>query len=370
MFDRLHDLELVARLLHPPARERRELLASAEHYAEGYLERLAELPGYVPDDELARRALDSAPISDDPTPVADALATLWDGVDRVGVNESVGHFFGFIPGPALYASAVGDYLSAVTNRYAGITYGAPGAVRVQQSLIRWMGRLVGYPDTAGGDLTSGGSIANLSAIVSARESADLRSRDVEHSCVYLTRHTHHSVRKALKVAGMGDVAVRLLPIDASYRMRPDALEDAVRADLDAGFRPWLVVASAGSTDAGAVDPLPDIAAIAERHQILLHVDAAYGGAFLLCEPGQRALQGIDRSDSVIIDPHKGLFIPFGLGLVLVKHRDAMVRAFSYEADYLQDTASGDGLVPPAALSPEFTRPNRAIRLWLPLTLYG
>jgi len=131
-----------------------------------------------------------------------------------------------------------------------------------------------------------------------------------------------------------------------------------------------VIATAGTTDLGAIDPLPRIADICRDHDLWLHVDAAYGGAFLLCEPGRRALAGIERSDSTIIDPHKGLFLPFGSGAVMVRERDKLAAANRYRANYMQDATAADGELSPADLSPEFTRPFRGLRLWLPLQLYG
>jgi aromatic-L-amino-acid decarboxylase len=136
------------------------------------------------------------------------------------------------------------------------------------------------------------------------------------------------------------------------------------------LRPWLVVAAAGTTDTGAVDPLADIGAIAASEGLWFHVDAAYGGAFALCEPGRRRLVGIEQSDSMVMDPHKGLFVPFGTGVVLVKDRQAMVRSHAYDAAYMQDAMATDVLPSPADVSPELTRPNRVLRVWLPLRLHG
>ncbi len=165
---------------------------------------------------------------------------------------------------------------------------------------------------------------------------------------------------------------RLVPLDEGYRMKPDALDDLIRRDRRAGLRPWLIVASAGSTDTGAVDPLNSIADVAQAHDLWLHADGAYGAAFALCEEGKQILAGIDRSDSLILDPHKGLFLPFGTGVVLVRDRQAMRRALAYQAGYLQDVTSlGRRVeVSPADVSPELTRPFRGLRLWLPLKLAG
>ncbi len=209
-------------------------------------------------------------------------------------------------------------------------------------------------------------------MVTARDAAGLEARHVDGAVVYLTQQTHHSVDKALHIAGLGESVKRLVPLDEGYRMKPDALDDLIRRDRRAGLRPWLIVASAGSTDTGAVDPINSIADVAQAHDLWLHADGAYGAAFALCDEGKRILAGIDRSDSLILDPHKGLFLPFGTGVVLVRDRLAMRRALAYQAGYLQDVTSlGRRVeVSPADVSPELTRPFRGLRLWLPLKLAG
>ncbi len=370
MLDRLAQLEALARTLEPAHAERAAYLEAAAGYADDWIERLPGLAGYVPDDAAAVEALRGSPLVDEPADIGEVLTVLWEGVDRLGVNETAGHFFGFIPGPGLYTSALGDYLAAVTGRYAGIAYGAPGSVRLQNLLLRWIGGFLGYPADAGGDLTSGGSTANLTAIVTAREAAQVRSADIPRTVVYLTAHTHHSVGKALHIAGLGEAIVRHVPIDHAYRMRAEAAEAMMAADRRSGLRPWLLVASAGSTDTGAVDPLAELAQVAAAHQVTVHVDAAYGGAFALCEMGREMLRGIDASDSVVLDPHKGLFVPFGSGVVLVKNREAMIRAHASAAPYLRDAEENGDLISPADVSPELTRHNRTLRLWLPLKLHG
>ena len=365
-------LEARARLLEPDAPVRRQWLRAAADYAEAWLERLPELPGYVPDDESAAAALSARPIPEEPVGIDRVLMALGQGVDRVGVNESAGHFFGYIPGSGTYPGALGDYLAAVTNRYVGVRAAGPGAVRLERQVLSWIAGWLGYPETAGGDLTSGGSIATLTAIVTAREAAGVEPEDIRRTVVYLTEQTHHAVSKALRIAGLGRAACRVVPLDTNHRMRPDALGSAVQEDLRSGLRPWLLVTSAGTTDTGAVDPLDALADIAQAHGLWFHVDAAYGGAFALCEEGKRILAGIERSDSVVFDPHKGLFLPWGSGVVLVRDRDAMVRAHTYEASYLGDfAATRDDQDPsPADVSPELTRPFRGLRLWLTLQLAG
>jgi glutamate/tyrosine decarboxylase-like PLP-dependent enzyme len=190
--------------------------------------------------------------------------------------------------------------------------------------------------------------------------------------VYLTGQAHHCVDKAIRIAGMGECVRRYLPVDAGYRMRPDALEDQVAADRAGGLLPWLLVASAGTTDVGAVDPLEALGAIARREGLWYHVDAAYGGFFALVDEVRPRLAGMELSDSIVLDPHKGLFLPYGSGAVLVRDRRPMAEAHRYQAAYMQDTLAEESVQrdSPADLSPELTKHFRGPRLWLPLLLHG
>jgi len=193
-------------------------------------------------------------------------------------------------------------------------------------------------------------------------------------CVYLTGQVHHCVGKALHVAGLKDVRKRFVAMDSHYRMDVGDLERLIEEDRAQGLEPWLIVASAGTTDTGAVDPIRPIASIARRHGTWFHLDAAYGGFFLLCEPGREALNGIEKADSIVLDPHKGLSLPYGTGAVLVRDRRFLLQSNAYEANYMQDTRQagqpGGNPLSPADLSPELTRPFRGPRMWFPLRLFG
>ncbi|HZI89893.1 MAG TPA: aminotransferase class V-fold PLP-dependent enzyme, partial [Candidatus Polarisedimenticolia bacterium] len=244
------------------------------------------------------------------------------------------------------------------------------AVRIENQVLKWLSDAVGYPATAGGNFLSGGSMANLSAIVVAREAAEIRARDVERAVVYLTDQAHHCITKGLRVVGMGECVQRRVPMDARFRMDADCLCDAMREDAKAGRKPWLVIGTAGTTDTGAVDPLDSIAAVAAEHGAWFHCDGAYGGPFVLCAEGKRILKGIERSDSVVLDPHKGLYVPFGVGALLVRDEMAMRQAYRFSASYISRDAHLGDAVSPMDLSPELSRPFRALRLWLPLQALG
>jgi len=368
---RIEQLEPVSRQLEPDAVSRGRLRDSVVGYSEEFLEQLRSARAYRIDDSAARGLRDS-PISEDGTDIGDLLGLLRECVDTPGINPASGGHLGYIPGGGIFNSALGDYLAAVTNRYVGVRFASPGAVEMEESVLDWMADLAGFPAGRGGVLTAGGSIANLIGIVTAREAAGLRSRDYEQAVAYLTDQTHHCLDKGLRFAGMGDCVVRRVPMDDRYRMLPDRLDRAIREDRKAGLLPWLVVASAGTTDVGAIDPIEEVGRVAREHGVWYHVDAAYGGFFALVDTLRPRLAGMAQADSVVLDPHKGLFLPFGTGAILVRDKAALLRAHSYQAHYMQDALSAETLddASPGDMSPEFSRHFRGPRVWLPLKLHG
>jgi len=367
----VRDLEADARSLDPDREQRQALVDKANAYAQDFLESLATRPMYVHDPEEGR-GLAGSPFGEEPQGMDTLLELLDREVITPGLNPASPGHLGYIPGSGLFAGALGDFLAAVTNRYAGIYAASPGAARMETMVIKWFAEMAGYPDTAAGDLTSGGSIANLSAIVAARDRAGLKAREFHRAVVYLTAHTHHCVEKAVRTAGMGEAVIRLVDVDGAFAMDPEHLVAMIESDREQGLIPWLLVASAGTTDTGAVDPLESLADITREHGLWFHVDGAYGAAFVLCPEGRERLAGIERSDSLTMDPHKGLFAPFGTGLLLVRDPVALHRPYQYQANYLQDEtrlATMDQ-VSPAELSPELSRHFRGLRVWLALKLVG
>ncbi|HEV8538783.1 MAG TPA: aminotransferase class V-fold PLP-dependent enzyme [Bacteroidota bacterium] len=369
MLDRIQQLEPLSRKLEPSIEERTSLTASVVQYANDFLNRIGELPAYVVTEDKGIGIYDS-PIAEEPAQIDQLLRLLQFNVDRPGLNPASGGHLGYIPGGGIYPSALGDFLADVTNRYAGILFGSPGAVRMENMLIDWMASIAGYPATAVGNLTSGGSIANLIGIVTAREARQLKSKDVDRAVIYLTEHVHHSVDKAIRIAGLKECVVRYVSMDERYRMNPDSLEQNIVVDKKAGLHPWLVIASAGTTDVGAVDPMVVIGEIAKKHQLWFHVDGAYGGFFILCDEGKKVLKGMEDSDSLVMDPHKGLFLPYGTGAVLVKDEKSIFDAHYYLANYMQDALRSRDELSPADLSPELTKHFRGLRMWLPMKLFG
>ena len=241
---------------------------------------------------------------------------------------------------------------------------------MENLLIRWMADVIGYPESAGGDLSSGGSIANLTAIVTAREAKGVSSDRIPRSVIYATEQVHHCVGKAIGIAGLKEAQIRRVPMDDRFRMKPEELARQMDLDRADGLAPFLVVASGGTTDTGAVDPIGEIADVAQARDAWFHVDAAYGGFFVLTEEAPAPLRELHRADSVVLDPHKGLFLPYGSGALLVRDRELLYKAHRYDANYMRDTHRSREEPSPADHSPELTRHFRGMRLWLPLQLFG
>jgi glutamate/tyrosine decarboxylase-like PLP-dependent enzyme len=367
--ERIKELEIIAKRLEPGATQRSSLGGAVLEYSENFLEGLSKAPTYRTTED---NGLDlyQYPISEQSRPIDEVLAILSENVDSLGVNAPSPGYLGYIPGGSIYHSALGDYLAAISNRYAGHFYGSPGAVRMENMLLRWMAKIVGYPNQAAGNITSGGSLAQLIAFVTARETFRLKTKDIEQSVVYLTEQTHHSVVKGLHIAGLKECIQRVIPTDGNYRMVVSKLEEAIASDKRNSLNPWLVVGNAGTTNTGAVDPLEKIAEIAKNSQIWYHIDGAYGAFFAICELGKKILHGMDQADSLILDPHKGLFLPYGTGAVLVREGHRLKDAFAYQAAYIQDAAQHTEELSPSELSPELTKHFRGLRLWLPLMLVG
>src|SRR5262245_59878018 len=307
------------------------------------------------------------PLPSEGAPFESVLEEYREAVLTRSLVPTSGRFFGYVPGGGLPSAAVAEYLGALTNPYASVYGASPGATQIENSTVAWLIEMIGYPAGAWGTLQSGGSLATLTAIVvarGARPQAD-RARGV----VYLTDECHLAVRKALHIAGLGDLPVRSVAVDDRLRMSVSDLETRIAEDRKQGLLPWLVFASAGTVNTGAVDPLDEIAVAARRAGLWLHVDAAYGGFFILTDRARALLAGMALADSVVLDPHKGLFLPYGCGAVLVRDGEALRKGFAFTSSYLSDVHAGADLSP-TDYSPELTRHFRALRLWMSLKLHG
>jgi aromatic-L-amino-acid decarboxylase len=354
--------------LEPDEREMRELAAAALDRIVGHIATLARQPASdIAGGDAAARALVEGP-PEAGSDLGALLDLLFDRAIPLSFNAAGPGYLGYIPGGGLFASAVADLIADSVNRYTGVYMAAPALVQLESNVISWFAGMLGLPPETRGWLTSGGSLAAWTALVTARR--ERLPEDFLRGIVYTSDQAHYATAKAAVLAGFPEGNVRSIEADDSQRLSLERLAAAVRADRAAGLTPFLVAANAGTTNTGAVDPLHELADLAAREGLWLHVDAAYGGFFSLTERGRRALAGIERADSVVLDPHKGLFLPFGTGALLVRDGQALRRAHELTGSFMPYFQQDPDRVDFCAYSPELSRPYRGLRVWLPLKLYG
>ena len=362
-----HPLPEPAVDLELSAENMRHITSTAMEHAIEYVQALPEMPASDLEgaQELAAGFREPLP---EKGQEFDALLPRLGAAARKGFNAPGPGYLAFIPAGGVYPSAVGDFLSLAYNRYVGVWNPSPPFVQLELTVLDWIRDLIGFPRGGSGLLTSGGSLSNLIGIVTAR-----RNRLPENfldGIIYTSAETHHCVAKAALLAGFPERNVRYVAVDERLRLRADALRTAIEADRANGLTPFLVVSNAGTTNTGAIDPTPAIADVCDEFGLWLHVDAAYGGFFRMIEGGQDLLPGLERADSIVLDPHKGMFIPYGTGCLLVRDAEALRRAHQLHADYMQDLQLPEGEVNFSDISPELSREFRGLRVWLPLKLYG
>ncbi|HEY6111268.1 MAG TPA: pyridoxal-dependent decarboxylase, partial [Chthoniobacterales bacterium] len=285
-------------------------------------------------------------------------------------NLHVDHprFFAFVPGPNNFVSAMADALAAGFNVFNGTWFGGSAAAALELGVVRWLCRVCGFPRDAGGLFVSGGSMANLTALVAARH-ARLNDR-TEDAVVYFSDQTHSSVERALRVIGFAPEQLRKLDSDNKFKLPLASVRAAVAADRARGLQPFCVVANAGTTNTGAVDPLPALVDFAGAEQLWLHVDGAFGAAAILSQRGREILQGLERADSISLDPHKWLFQSFECGCVLVRDAALLKSAFQIKPDYLRDVHRVVEEFNPCDYGVQLTRSFRALKVWLSLETFG
>lgn len=302
-----------------------------------------------------------------PVPLAgsDADAALDRMVRALAYKQHLDHprYFARVPGPSSYAAILGDWLSTGFNATATSWATAPGPSAIEYVVLDWLRSLLGLPEGTDSIMVSGGAMANLTALAAARDAAG-------PGVAYLSDQTHSVLPRGLALLGVPDEDVRILPSDADLRFDLAALAAAVTADRARGRRPWLVAATAGTTNTGAVDPLGELADFCAAQGLWLHVDGAYGGPVALTGEGRAAMTGIERADSLVLDPHKWLFQPVDAGCVFIRRPGTLLETFSVDPEYLTDVTARTGPGDYRNRSPEMTRRARAVKLWLTFTVYG
>ena len=277
-------------------------------------------------------------------------------------------FMAYIPGGGIFHTALADLISKVTNRYMGIDASAPFLSQIETDVVKWFCDMIGFPGTSGGTLTSGGSIANLTAVICARSL--IMGENFSKGTVYASGYVHHSMWKAFHAAGIPSSQIRKIPVDDEHKLDVEKLEQALREDKDDGFTPLMVIANAGSTNTGTIDPLVVISKITKKFGAWYHIDAAYGGFFAMTGSGKNRLKGLELADSITLDPHKGLFLPYGTGAFIVRDREKLKSVFSHKAEYFPDKTSSHELWDFSEMSLELTRPFRGLGVWLPFKMLG
>lgn len=364
---RILELENISKELEPSEHRRNRHLRQIQRYANSYINDLNKSKIFI--NKKVNPV--NLTLTKSRKPLKKLLQTYTKEVVGKGINTASGAYMGYIPGGGLFTSALADFLAAISNEYAGLYYASPGAVIIENEILKWMKNVFGFPESAIGSLVSGGSIANLIALTAARDHHKIKTENIKNSVVYLSPHSHHCIIKALKIIGLEDIIIRYTALDDNLRIDSDKLQEQIRADKNNKLNPFLVVATAGTTNTGTVDPLADIGEIAAKNKLWYHIDAAYGGFFILTPEKKDLFRGIELADSLVTDPHKALFIPYGCGAVLIKDKEAVFHSHRYTADYMQDSISDDADIEnPADLSPELSRHFRGLRIWLPLMIHG
>jgi aromatic-L-amino-acid decarboxylase len=352
--------------LEPDPHEAEALTRAVSDFVLQQVASLAEQPSFDLDGVEAVSARFREPAPDRGRPIGELLERLRPALAK-SYNAAGPGYLAYIPGGGVYSAALAGLIASATNRYIGVTQPAPALVQLEQTVTRWFCDWMRFPLGAVGLLTSGGSLSNFSAVVAARH--ERLGEDLAGGRIYCSEETHHCVAKAARLAGFPRAALRELPTDARFRLVPETLARAVAEDRARGLRPFLVVANVGTTNTGAIDPLPEVLRIARENGLWVHADAAYGGFFRLAPGGEELLRGIEDCDSITLDPHKGLFMPYGIGALLVRDGGALARAHAASAHYVQDVTA-EGSLGFADLSPELSRDFRGLRVWLPLQLHG
>lgn len=334
-----------------------------------FYDNLQEQPVCRPCDNSAIKYLDEISVSKQGRPIREVYTEMLRYVYSNTLLAQHPRSFSCIPSTASMLSWMGDVMTNAYNPHASCQLNAPAADRIEKKLIRWMCDLAGYPQESGGLFVSGGSIANLTALTAARDSkltCDERSKAV----IYVSGQAHASVIKGLLIIGFCKEQIHIVPIDNFFCMDVSALQDAIKNDIKSSKKPFAVIASAGTTNTGSVDPLSELSVVCQEHDMWLHVDGAFGASVLLSEKYRKNLSGIELSDSLSWDAHKWLMQTYGCGVVLVRNQAALVHSFAAHPEYLKDAEASAGSIEFWDLGVELTRPARSLKLWLTLQVAG
>ncbi len=314
LISQISAFQKVSEVLEPTHEDRNNMLNEIQNFANHFIDNLDSYPAFCQSDANK----DNLKLFPKKSDLSNILEKFNSEVVLKGIKPASGGHIGYIPGGGIYAAALGDFLACVTNEYAGMYFASPGAVTMEEELLDWMKGLFGFPKSTVGNLTSGGSIANMIALTAARDKYQIKNEKIKKSVIYLSEQVHHCILKALRIIGLEDIIIHYLELDELSRINTQKLNACIQKDRNNGLDPFMIIASAGTTDTGAVDPLEAIGQITKNNNLWFHIDAAYGGFFILSPSKKHLFNGIELADSLVVDPHKGLFLPYGIGAVLVK----------------------------------------------------
>jgi aromatic-L-amino-acid decarboxylase len=321
--------------------------------------------------ELAKSVIEPLPEMGN-TDFEGLLSRVFNQLAPCSTHDNSGGYLAYIPSGGLFHAALADFIALSLNRYITIFMAAPAFAMIENQVVRWLCDIIGFSSSAGGMLSSGGSLATMTAIHTARTQR-LNPQDTQKGIIYVSEQAHHCIEQGCLFCGFPAQNIRKIATNANFKISIKQLKKQIIKDKKAGLHPFLLVANAGTTNTGAVDNLIKMEEIARKHQLWFHIDAAYGGFFMLTKKGQSRLKGIEKADSIVLDPHKGLFLPYGTGALLVKQQSTLTQTFNFTASYLptethqqQSNLSEDIM----HLSPELTRDFRGFRFWLPLKMLG
>lgn len=345
------------------------MLELADHVSRLLVDRIASLPdeaAWVGGERAELEPLMREPPPEDGRSPEDVIDRAAETILPIAGRVDHPRFFAFVPSAPTWPGILADYMAAGHNVFQGTWLGASGPSQLEVVVIDWFRDWLGYPDSAGGLFTSGGSAASLDAFVAAREAAGAPDRPT----VYMSDQSHTALSRAATIVGVRPERVRKVPSDEFFRIDMDALERMVEEDRAAGFTPIAVCGNAGTTNTGAVDPLDALADFCERRSIWLHLDAAYGGFAILDESSRELFRGMERADSIAMDAHKWLFQPFEAGCLMVKDVRQLEETFSVRPEYLQDTDWGRDHPNFGDRGLQLTRSFRALKVWMSIQTFG
>ncbi len=304
----------------------------------------------------------------DPTSEHDVLRQISDHVIPNMSHVNHPRFFAFVPGPGNFVGTMADTLVSGLNVFSGTWLGSASAAQIELTVLQWLVEICSLPSTAGGLFVSGGSVANLTALTVARDRQ--LGTDLSTGVAYCSNQTHTAVDRALRVLGIPEERLRRLSVDEHFRLDMDGLEKAVTADRKKGLRPFCVIANAGTTNTGAVDPLKETARFCRQNDLWFHVDGAFGASAVICPRGKAVLSGLEEADSITLDPHKWLFQPFEIGCLLMRDERLLRETFGIHPEYMRDTVRDLEEVNFSDRGIQLSRSFRALKIWMTFKIYG